>query len=670
MNTMTRWAVAMMWVCFAGSSVFGQTEVSAWGSFRGIRVDGELMAFKTGVRAIGLTATTTASADQRGEMLGNVQFVREGDEQICSGGLRIGDPRRGFAYIYRAPNRLGCRMIFEDAGPGAASVDIWINANTDVKMSGTYFYLHLPSADYSNGTVVLVDSPGSVLGRISLATTRPAERDRYLSAMALGLRFESPRRQLEMTLDAPREVVFEDDRRKPNADFDIYFPLSTGNLAAGQVVHSRITFKASGEVDKTPASVAIDTSRPGSAFEGVGGNFRLQTANDPLEVRYNLQNMRVAWGRVAMPLNFWQPKEDVDPIQAANSGKLDNDVHDAMEMARTLAQKHIPMIISVWSAPDWALAARQGGQRSFFGGGRKINPKKLDEFCKSAGAYLEYLKQNYGAEPRLFSFNESDIGIQVLQSPKDHAEAIKRLGAYFASKGLVTKMLLGDTSDPTPVNFINAAMADPEAVKYIGAVSFHSWRGGTEAQFTRWGAAAKKLGLPLLVGEGGTDSNSYAYPNIFLEPWYGLEEISEYVEMCRICQPASILQWQLTENYSLLRGGHNGEPLGPTERFWLLKQLGATPAGSAAIPITCDKPAIYACAFADAGEGVYAVHLVNNGSTRPVTIFGFPEKVSQLQVYVTDAARGMKEMEPVSVTDGTAHLMLDSESFTTLKNFP
>src|ERR1700689_394624 len=167
MNTMTQWVVATMWVCFGCSGAFGQAEVSAWGSFRGIRVDGELMAFKTGVRAVGLT---TAAVDQRAEMLGNIQFVREGNEQICTGGLRIGDPRRGFAYIFRAPNRLGCRIVFEDAGPGTANVDVWIKANTDVKMGGAYFYLHLPSADYSKGTVVLIDSPGSVLGEIPLAT--------------------------------------------------------------------------------------------------------------------------------------------------------------------------------------------------------------------------------------------------------------------------------------------------------------------------------------------------------------------------------------------------------------------------------------------------------------------------------------------------------------------
>ncbi|MGD0540621.1 MAG: hypothetical protein ABSB33_03785 [Tepidisphaeraceae bacterium] len=650
---MNQCVVATMCLCFSCGAAFGQAEVSAWGGLRGIRLDGELMAFTTGLRAVG---STTPSDDRRGEMLGNAHYLHEGSEQICTGGLRAGDPRRGFAYVFRTPSQMGCRMVFEDAGPGAVNVDVLIKANADVKMRGIYFYLHLPAADYS------IESGATNISMLSITGLAPFK--------AGALRFASPHRQLEMTLDAPREIVFAHDQKKPSADLDVYFPLSTGNLAQGQTVHARIAFKASGEVDKAPANVVIDPSRPGSGFDGIGGNFRLQSPGDPAQIQYNLQNLRVAWGRVAMPLNLWQPKENVDPIQAANAGKLDKDVRAAMEMARTLAQKQIPTIISVWSAPDWAMAPQSGGRGPFFGGRRRVNPKKWDDLCKSIGSYLEYLKQNYAAEPRLFSFNESNIGIQVLQSPEEHADAIKRLGAYFASEGLATKMLLGDTGDPIPVDFINPAMADPQAVKYIGAVSFHSWRGGTVAQFTRWGEAAKKLAVPLLVAEGGTDSNSYAYPNIFLEPWYGLEEISLYVEICRICQPASILQWQLTENYSLLNGGSNGEPLRPTERFWLLKQLGATPAGAAAIPITCDKPAIVACAFADAKQGVFAVHLVNNGATRPATISGLPGSVTQMRVYVTDAARNMKEMERVPVSKGTVQVTLDTQSFTTLTNVP
>jgi hypothetical protein len=664
MNTMARWLVATAGVLFGCSAAFGQAEVSASGGLRGIRIDGELMAFKTGVRVAGSPGPGGA---EQAEMLGNVQFHREGNQQICEGGIRLGDFRRGFAYVFRAPSQLGCRMVFEDAGVGVVNVDVRIKVNADVKTDGVNFYLHLPAADYAKGSVVLIDSDASAIGQIPLTATRPSEKH-YLSVMAGGLRFLSAHRQLEMRLDSPREIVFGDDRRKPDGDLDIYFPLATGPLTEGQEIRARITFRSSGDVDRSQANVVIDPSRPGSEFDGMGGNFRLQSPGDPLEIQYNLRNMRVAWGRVAMPLNFWQPKEDVDSTQAADSGKMNGEVQSAMEMARTLALKKIPMIISVWSAPDWALMPRQGGRRFFFGGGRKINPKKYDEVCKSIGSYLEYLKVHYGAEPKYFSFNESDLGIQVLQTPADHAEAIKRLGAYFASHGLVTKMVLGDTSDPKPFKFIDVAMGDPEAVKYVGAVSFHSWHGGTVGQFTHWGRAAKKLGVPLLVGEGGTDSNSYAYPNIFLEPWYGLEEISEYVEICRICQPEAILQWQLTGNYSLLTGGEDGNPLAPTERFWLLRQLGSMPAGAKAIPVSCDKKEIVACAFF--GDGKYWVDLVNNGATRVVAVSGLPEGVTELRVLVTDGGRGMKDMGMVAVGGGAAQVTLDSGSFTTLVSDP
>ncbi len=100
MNTMNQWVVATMCLCFSCGAAFGQAEVSAWGGLRGIRIDGALMAFTTGLRAIG---STTPSDDRRGEMLGNAHYLHEGSRQICTGGLRAGDLRRGFAYVFRAP---------------------------------------------------------------------------------------------------------------------------------------------------------------------------------------------------------------------------------------------------------------------------------------------------------------------------------------------------------------------------------------------------------------------------------------------------------------------------------------------------------------------------------------------------------------------------------------
>jgi len=653
---------ALILLPFCGKSFcFGQAECVPWGGLRGIRIEGELMAFTTGIRAV--RAGSTAIVQTRGERLGNAQYAREGDRQICSGGLRATDFRPGGGGGFRGPpSPLTCRVSFEDAGQGIVKVDVQAGTTADVAMEGIYFFIHLPSADYSSGSAQLVGVSSSSESA-SLAATQPSGINRYLSGLARGLRVTSPHRQLEVSFDSPMPIVVRDDRNQPKSDYDIYFPLSSGSLKAGQAIHVGFTIKASGDVDKTAVNVKVDPSQTGGVFDGIGGNFRLQTPGDPAQIEYNLDHLRVAWGRVAMPFNLWQPKENDDPIKIADAGKLNEEVGAAMEMARTLSRRNIPMIISDWQAPDWALLDRSGG-RAF--GGRKINPKKWDEVCKSIGSYLEYLKGHYGAEPKLFSFNESNIGIQVLQNPQEHAEAIKRLGAYFASRGLATKMLLGDTGDPPPVDFINAAMNDPEAVKYIGAVSFHSWHGGTEGQYGKWRAAAVKLNVPLLVGEGGTDSNSYAFPAIFLEPWYGLDEISQYVTICRIAQPVSILQWQLTENYSLLSGGVDGAPLEPTQRFWNLKQLDMTPTGSAAVGVSCDKPEVAVCAYADGERQTYTLHLVNNGATRVANITGLPANVRRLRAYVTDASRAMKEMRPIEVSDGMARVTLDCQSFTTL----
>ena len=92
-----------------------------------------------------------------------------------------------------------------------------------------------------------------------------------------------------------------------------------------------------------------------------------------------------------------------------------------------------------------------------------------------------------------FSFNESDLGIDVLHTAQEHADFIKGFGAYVASRGLMTKMLLGDNSDATTFDFILPAMNDPATHKYIDAVSFHSWRGCDDETLKKWAGAAQKL---------------------------------------------------------------------------------------------------------------------------------------------------------------------------------
>jgi hypothetical protein len=478
---------------------------------------------------------------------------------------------------------------------------------------------------------------------------------------ARGVRVISARRQFELNLAAPAEFVIQEVRNRGGSGIEISFPLSLGNLTNGQNVRAAFTIKATGEVDKSPAKLVIDPARPGRKYDGMGGNFRIQSPADAAQIQYNLDHLRIAWGRVAMPLDRWQPNEDTNPVEAATNGGLNTNVREAMEMAQKLAQKNIPTVISIWFAPSWALAGGGGGP----GTRARINPEKWDKVAQSIGSYLQYMKQHYGAEPVLFSFNESDMGIDVLQSPQEHADAIKRLGAYFASRGLKTRMLLGDTGNPTGDKFIDVAVADPEAAKWIGAVSFHSWNGGTLEQYTHFSQAARQLNVPLLVGEGGLDPSAYSYRAVFLEPWYCLNEIAQYVEICRVAQPLSILHWQFTSDYSILTGGNEVRPLQPAQRFWQIKQLGLTAADASAVPITCDHSKVVSCAFADRGGCV--VHLVNNGAARTASVSGLPAGVKEMRVFVTDSGRGMQETGRVPVVQGTVQLPLAAMSFTSLE---
>ena len=204
---------------------------------------------------------------------------------------------------------------------------------------------------------------------------------------------------------------------------------------------------------------------------------------------------------------------------------------------------------------------------------------------------------------------------------------------------------------------------------YIGAVAFHTWRGCTEEALHAWGDAARQLGVPLLITEAGPDAHLHEYPSVRLEPWFQLQEIELYVRCCAQSQPATIMEWQLTTDYSVLSGGGvYGESglLKPTQRFWNLKQLGATPAGALALPITSDRPDVTVAAFGDPAHNRYALHIVNRGNQRSAVLTGLPESVTAWRRFITNAHRGMEEHGRVEARSGTGEFVLPPASFTTL----
>ncbi len=657
-------STSAIWGC-AGSKKFShidRPEVMAWGNLTGIRLHGQLMEFQTSLRVVqsDWSECTQTAKEQQSQ---KHRYARRGNTQTISAVL---EP-------------LSFTEVVEETGPGIAAIAVQCSSQADTSIAGAFFCIALPGAEYTRGTVQFIDAQPPAETEFSL---RPGERHAQVRATASGARFFSPHRQLEVRFATPTEIILRNDvavsgNHEPQRDstnLNVYLALLPGNAKKGQTAQNTFTLKASGEVDSRPVELVLEASRPGRVFDGLGGNFRLQNPQtDPQVIQYNLENLRVTWGRVEMPWQFWHPDEDVDPLAAAQAGNLHPRVRAAMEMARTLAQRDMQVIVSDWSAPAWAIIGDpRAASRPQPGGlrGYPLNPAKQDGIYKSIGAYLLLLKQRYGVEAVAFSFNESDLGINVRQTAAEHAEFIKGLGSHLASIGLATKLLLGDTSDGWPIDFIKPAMKDLEAVKYIAAVSFHSWRGCTDELLGQWSDAATELNVPLLVGEGSTDAAAWTYPEIFDEPSFALHEINLYTRICALSQPRAILQWQLTADYSILAGGgvfgNDKESLRPTQRFWNLKQLAATPARSFALPITCDHSGLTSAAFGDLANGKYAVHIVNNGAARPATVTGLPAGMNQLRIYVTDSGRGMKEGKRIPVVSGRAQFMLAAASFTSL----
>jgi len=441
-------------------------------------------------------------------------------------------------------------------------------------------------------------------------------------------------------------------------------PLVQGALHKGDSLQRSFTIKASGDIDRSPAYIAVDTTKQGNPFVGFGGNFRLQNAkNDPQVIDYCLNNLRVAWGRVEMPWRFWQPKEDVNPADSVRPPVI-----KAMEMAQRLNKMNIPVILTAWAPPAWAIVGKPNFKPVKGVWGNPLDSSKMPEIYKSITDYILYLKANYGVEVKLFSFNESDLGINIRVSSQQHDELIKGLGAYFAAHGLQTKMLLGDNSDATTYKFIYPALNDTAAQPYIGAISFHSWRGCTDAILQKWVAAAKQANLPLIVGEGSIDAQASGYPQVFQEPTYALQEINLYTRLLNICQPLSILQWQLTSDYSPLIGGGifgNNEPLHPGQRFYNLKQLASTQAHLFALPVTCTQPEISCAALGDHTKGIYTLHLVNNGPSRDVTITGLPAGIKIRHLYITNQKAYMEEKH-AKTEDGKITFKMQATSYYTL----
>lgn len=588
------------------------TEVMAWSNITGVRMDGELVDFESTLRV--------GKPDGYMEMTGrerqnNVQYRREGASQI------VDIPLHGAHFTQKVT----------DIDRNTVHLE-WTAEADETLDEGAYFCLTFSGKNYS-------DAAYRIKGR--------------------KISIDSPTRNVSIEFSRNIKAFTQEE-----GDCMTVFVTLMPTLRKGRKTELSAVMTTGCVRRDEKATISLNLYKPGNAFMGFGGNFRLQNPkNDPAVISYCLDNMRIAMGRVEFPWRNWHPEENMNPADS----ELHPHVRQSLEMAQRLEAMGMPVALACWFPPQWALESgsvrKSGGVAAL-----RLDLQKKDAIYKSLCSYIKFAKDRYGVEFDYFSFNESDIGIDVLHTPQEHADFIKEFGALLASEGMPCKMFLGDNSDATTIDFIKPALDDPETHKYIGAVSFHSWRGCDDETLRKWAQAAESLNVPLIVGEGSTDAAAHRYPMIFNESTFALYEINLYTRICAICQPLTILQWQLTSDYSPLWGngiyGSEG-PLRPTQRFWNLRQLAMTPENSFSIPAECSKDNMNIAAFANIARNETAVHIVNNGASCEAEIKGLSHDAERAIVYVTNAGQNSLA-QALAPSSGTLSLTLPAESFITI----
>lgn len=504
--------------------------------------------------------------------------------------------------------------------PAGLRYSVALTADSNLDVEAIELVLDLPHALLLHGTVTPAGGPA-----IPLPVTKPASPFLFRGETAwLQFSGASSDVKIDVLYDGSPTATVVDRWDAAGRAYQVRAALARGPVASGTKAGLATTIRLSGAAITAPAAhLSLDTAKVRYSFDGFGGNYCWDTRS-PVAA-YTLQSLKLKWARTEMKLLAWDKHRDAPTAE----------IRGDMETMQRFQKLGIPYVISIWWLPErFYTDAYEKPKSAHF---RLIRQEKWDELLDLIGSYLVYAKREYGAEPDLFSFNEANIGIYVGLTPEAHTEAIKHIGAHFQKLGLKTRMILGDATGPRDTyKFVLDGAADPEALKYVGAIAFHSWGGGTAEQYTAWGDVAEWLGLPLLVTELGVDAAAY-HNRAYSSYHYGLQEAKMTQELLKYARPQGTQFWQFTNDYALARVGEGGAVV-PTARFWLVKHFtDLTPPHAEALGVASDQSGVLATAFRK--DGSYVVHLLNVGAARPATLAGVPPGLQWRRIESTEAAQ-------------------------------
>jgi hypothetical protein len=519
--------------------------------------------------------------------------ARSGDALAWTAPFSLADGGRGRMELKSVEDSLGVHYSTS------------VTAETDLTVSAVEFVIDIPRAAFLKGKAT--PSGGQP---ISIGLEQP-QNAVFFSGETSGVKLQdaAARRTFDVSFDMPLAVAIVDRWDADGRYLELRARMRPEEWKSATTAAITTALHFTDNRVAAPARLTIDPSQVRYRFQGFGGNYCWDNRS-PIAA-YTLKNLKVSWARVAIKLVQWDKERD-------NPGP---ELRADFEMMRNLQRMGVPFVASVWTLPERFYT--DAYEKPSSAPARVIDPLKWDQLFDLIVDYLAYAKREYGAEPDLFSFNESNIGINVVMTPEAHAAAIKRIGARLPGAGFKTKMLLGDAAGPRDTHKFTLEAASDAAVRPLaGAVAFHSWGGGSAEQYGAWGDLAEWLHLPLLVTEVGLDASAYS-----THAWdsydYGLREARMIQELLLYARPQALLYWQFTDDYALARVLPDGS-VQPSARFWMVKQFAdlIEPA-SDALGTSSDQPDVLLTAFRRANT--YTLEILNSGAARSIRVTGVPD---------------------------------------------
>ncbi len=416
----------------------------------------------------------------------------------------------------------------------------------------------------------------------------------------------------------------------------------------------------------TPIPVSIKLNDIRQTIRHVGsGNFihrysQLETATEPVS-KLNLEVLQPRFARVDISLDRWEPTNDnPDPMRMDAGAFIDDgDIRGTFELMKLLKERGVELTASIWEVPDWLV------EDPAVSSARLIPRPMYPEAIESIAAWLLRARQEYGAEVDYVSFNEANLGVDILLTPQDVVALVKLAGPRFAELGLKTKWLLGDCSNiKSCLEYIRPIWAEKSIRPYLGFLAFHSWDGldVSDQRFEEIAAFAAQEGLEVRCTEAGWDPSLWQRPEQFPRWGTALRLAAVYSRALKLSRATAMYYWEMfAEDYPLSDGKT------PYPSLNLLRQMNdSLPPGSQILGTSPDGANRFILA-AKAPTGI-VIFLINTSLKDTVLLSGLPDGNYDFLVY--DDTTEHPTAQTISIRDGSLTFELPGFSMILLAEKP